>query len=169
LPMTGRSRKRRGDPQSAAGFGFDLGDAGFHHLFDKRIRERLVRGKLDGSFGEGVALQLVLKLFDDRGGGEQAAMVREGREPDEHAFVLDGGNFVADDFAGFGRSGGANGRANRIQSGAGGLGDAGKILVNRFWSRALGRTLGFRRRFAMAGFGFLHGAMLSKAGDTVHA
>jgi len=50
-----------------------------------------------------VGLQVVFKHVDDTAGGEDAAVVGEGGEPDDDFAVAEGGDFVADCFCGGGR------------------------------------------------------------------
>ena len=63
-------------------------------------------------------------------------MIGESGEPDDDFAVAEGGDFVADGFGGGLGKSGSNGGANFLQSGAGGLGDAGEVGVDGFWSGA---------------------------------
>ena len=131
---------------SAALFGDDLGEAGLDHFFDEGGGEGFVGGELDGAFGEGVGLQVALELFDDAGGGEEAAVVGEGREPDDDLAVSEGGDFIADGFGGGWREGGADGGADFLQGGMRGFGHGGEVGVDVFRSGAgSGRWTAFSR------------------------
>ena len=55
---------------SAQLFAFDLRDSRLHKFPDKRSRQRLVRGEVDGPFGGGEALEFLLERFDNRSRGE---------------------------------------------------------------------------------------------------
>jgi hypothetical protein len=51
---------------------------------------------MDRPFGCGKAPKFVLKRFDNRCSGEQAAVVRKRREPNQYPFVLERRNSIAD-------------------------------------------------------------------------
>ena len=74
---------------SAPFLAFDLRDPLLHQFLNKCSRQWLVRGEVDGPFGCGEALKFVLERFDNRGSGEQTAVVRKRCEPHQHSFVLD--------------------------------------------------------------------------------
>ena len=57
-------------------------------------------------------------------------MVSECGVPDQHFLVPECGNLVADDFGGFRRHHGADGRANLVECAAGGFRDGGKVVCN---------------------------------------
>jgi hypothetical protein len=130
-----------GTRDSAGFFGGDLGEAGFDHFLDEGGRKGLAGWELDGAFGEGVGLQVVLELFDYASGGEDAAMFGESGEPDDDFAMTEGGNFVADGFGGVRRQSGADGRADFLQGGASGFGDGGEVGIDIF------RTGGGSRRW----------------------
>lgn len=69
---------------------------------------------MDGAFGGVEALQFVFEGLNHRGPREQTAVIGKGGKPDEHAFVLEGGNAVADRLGGFARHGGANRGAHLV-------------------------------------------------------
>ncbi len=75
--------------RSAPFLAFVLRDPRLHQFLNKCSRQWLVRGEVDGPFGCGEALKFVLKRFDNRGSGEQTAVVRKRCEPHQHSFVLD--------------------------------------------------------------------------------
>ena len=85
---------------------------------------------MDGAFTGRIALQFVLEHRDDGRGGEQAAVVGECSKVDDVLFVLEGRDAVADGLDRFFRYDGADGGADVLQRGAGGLGDAGEIGVD---------------------------------------
>jgi len=117
-----------------APFGGDLGEAGFDDFSDEGGGEGPGGGELDGAFGDGEGLQVVLKHFYDAGGGEEAAVVFERGEPDDDFVVFERGHFIADGFGGSSREGGTNGGANFLQGGARGLGGRGEVGVDIFGS-----------------------------------
>jgi len=80
---------------------------------------------LDGAFGGGEGAQFALEGGDYGGAGEKAAVIGEGGEPDQRAAVPEGGDSVADNFAGLRRENGADGGADFLQQSAGRFGDAG--------------------------------------------
>src|SRR3989441_12278234 len=88
--------KSRGATRSAPFLAFDLRDPRLHQFLNKCSRQWLVRGGVDGPFGWGEALKFVLKRFDNRGRGEQTAVVRKRGEPHQHSFVLGRWNPIAD-------------------------------------------------------------------------
>ena len=67
--------------ESAAFLAFVLRDSRLYQPLNEGCWQWLVRGKVNGPFGCGEALELFLKRFDNRGSGEQTAVVRKGREP----------------------------------------------------------------------------------------
>lgn len=75
-----------------------LSDARFHQFLDQCDRQRLFDGEVDGPFGCGEVLKLGFELFDYGSGWEQAAVIGKRGEPDEHSFILECRNSVADDF-----------------------------------------------------------------------
>src|SRR5713226_4578452 len=136
---------------SAPFLAFDLCDPRLHQFLNKSSRQRLVRGEMDGPFGGGEAFKFVLKRFDNRGGGEQTAVVRKRGEPHQHALVLERRNPIADGLGSLRWHSGANRRANLAQGAAGGFRDTSEVFINVFRS-----ALAFRRRTATAGFHFFH-------------
>src|SRR5712692_1749851 len=130
---------------------FVLRDPRFHQFLDKCSRQWLVRGEVDGPFGCGEALKLVLKRFDNRGSGEQTAVVRKRGEPHQHSFVLECRNPIADGLGSLRWHSGSNRRANLVQGAAGGLRDTSKVFSKVLWSAIV-----FRRRTAIARFHFFH-------------
>lgn len=78
---------------------------------------------MDGSFGCAKAFQFGFELLDYRRRGKQAAVIGKGREPDEHALILECRYSVTDDFSRARRHNGADGRTHFVQSGAGRFGD----------------------------------------------
>ena len=82
--------------RSAPLLAFVLRDPRLHQFLNKCSRQWLIRGELDSPFGCGEALKFVLKRFDNRGSGEQTAVVRKRGEPHQHSFVLERRNPIAD-------------------------------------------------------------------------
>src|SRR5580704_159212 len=150
--------------RSAAFLVFDLCDSRLHHLLDQCGRQWLVRGKLDGPLGGGVARQFILKRFDHRARGEQTAVVGKRGEPHQHSLVLERGNPVADGLGSLRWRCGANRRANLSQGATRGFRNASKVFVH-----VLRTAARFRRRAAAAGFRFFHPAMLQEHPVQVHA
>src|SRR5713226_2173756 len=111
---------------------FLLRDPRLHQFLNKCSRQWLVRGKVDGPFGCGEALEFVLERLDHGRTREQTAMVRKRGEPYQHSFVLERRNPIADGLGGLGRRNGPNYRANPVQGAAGGLRDACEVFVDVF-------------------------------------
>lgn len=55
--------------------GSELGNPGFHNLFDKRDRKWLIQWEMNGAFGGGKGFQFVFEGFDHGGGGEETEVV----------------------------------------------------------------------------------------------
>src|SRR5712692_12088151 len=89
--------------RSAPFLAFVLRDPRLHQFLNKRSRQWLVRGEVDGPFGCGEALKFVLKCSDNRGSGEQTAVVRKRGKPDQHSFVLERRNPITDGLGSFRR------------------------------------------------------------------
>src|SRR5208337_5377592 len=118
-------------PRSTAPFlVLDLRDPRLHQPPNKSNRQWLVRGEANGPFGSGEALKLIPEHPEDRGGWEQAAVVRKRGEPHQHPLVPKRGNSIADDFSGFRWGCGPDGRADLRQGAARWLRDSGKVFVN---------------------------------------
>src|SRR6266851_3624555 len=130
---------------------FDLGDPRLYHFLDKRSRQRLVRGELDGPFGCGEALEFVLECLNHRGSREQTAMVRERGEPHQHSFVLERRNPIADGLGSLPRHSGPNRGAKLVQGAAGRFRDTSNIFADVFRSASA-----FPGRTAIARFHFFH-------------
>jgi hypothetical protein len=137
--------------RSAPFLAFVLRDPRLHKFLNKCSRQWLVRGEVDGPFGCGEALKFVLKRFDNRGSGEQTAVVRKRGEPHQHSFVLERRNPIADGLGSLRWHSGPNRRANLVQGAAGGFRDTSKVFINVFRS-----AVAFRRRTAIARFHFFH-------------
>src|SRR6266704_5741025 len=75
--------------RSALFLAFVLRDTRLHQFLNKCSRQWLVRGEVDGPFGCGEALEFILERFDNRGSGEQTAVLRKRGEPHQHSFVLE--------------------------------------------------------------------------------
>src|SRR5271166_327746 len=116
--------------RSATLLAFVLRDPCLHEFLDERSRQGLVRGELNGPFGGGEVLEFVLERFENRGGGEQTAVVRKGGEPHQYSFVLDCGNPVADGLGSLGWHGRPNRRAKLFQHAAGGFGHTSEVFIN---------------------------------------
>ena len=136
---------------SAPFLAFVLRHPRLHQFLNQRSREWLVRGEADGPFGCGEALKFVLKRFDNRGSGEQTAVVRKSGEPHQHSFVLDRRHPIADGFGSLRWHSGPNRHANLAQGAAGGFRDTSKVFINIFRS-----PVGFRHRTVTARFHFFH-------------
>lgn len=67
---------------------------------------------MNGAFGGGVALKIVLELFNDRRSGKEAVVISKSGVPDQDTSVLECRNLVADDLDGFRRNNGADGFPN---------------------------------------------------------
>src|SRR5258707_11381397 len=93
---------------------FDLRDPRLHHFLNKRSRQWLVGGELDGPFGFGEALKFALELLDHRRSREQTAVVRKCGEPHEHSFVLERRHPIADDLCSLAWRSGPNRSANLV-------------------------------------------------------
>src|SRR5690348_15557198 len=117
-----------------------LRDARLHHLLNERGGQRLVRGKLDGPLGRGVALEIALEFLDHRCRGEQTAVIRKRREPQQNTVVLDCRNPVADGFISLRRGRGPDCSTNLVERGAGGLRNTSKVLVHGFRSGPTSRS-----------------------------
>src|SRR3989442_8516437 len=144
--------------RSALFLAFDLRDPRLHQSLNECGRQRLVRGEVDGPFGCGEALKFVLKRFDNRGRGEQTAVVRKRGEPHQHSFVLERRNSIADGLGSLWWQSGPNRRAKFVQGVAGGFRDACEIFVH-----VLRDEVAFRARTAITGSRFFH------AGNTTRA
>src|SRR5437667_2977975 len=144
--------------QSIPLFAFARPEPGFHHFLNECSRHRLVRGEVDGSFGCGEASKVVLKRFDNRGRGEQTAVVRKRGEPHQHSFVLERRNSIADGLGSLWWQSGPNRRAKFVQGVAAGFRDACEIFVH-----VLRDEVAFRARTAITGSRFFH------AGNTTRA
>jgi hypothetical protein len=141
---------------SAPFFAFDLRNSRLHQFLNKGNRYWLVRREMDSPFGCGKALEIFPKRVNNRGRGEQTAVVRKRGEPHQHPLVLERGDPIADGLGSLRRHSGPNRRAHFDQGAVGGFRDTGKIFVNA--SRS---AVAFWRRPAIARFYFfLH------AGDT---
>src|SRR5271169_665495 len=99
---------------SAPFLAFDLRNPCFHQFPNKCCRQWLVIRELDGPFGRGEAVKFVLKRFDNRGSGEQTAVVRKRGEPHQHSFVLERRNPIAYGLGGLRWHSGLNGRAKLL-------------------------------------------------------
>src|SRR5579864_1320245 len=102
-------------------------------LLDECGRQRLVQRKVDRSFGGGETFQFLLKCADDRGSGEQTAVVRKRGKPHQHYSVSKGRNSITNDLGSFRRDSGPN---------------AARILSN-----ALRAGSGTRARYSLTFFG----------------
>ncbi len=136
---------------SAPFLAFDLRHPRLHQFLNKRSRQWLVRGEVDGPFGCGEALEFVLKRFDNRGGGEQTAVFRKSGEPHQHSFVLERRHPIANGFGSLRWHSGPNRHAHLAQGAAGRFRDTSKVFINVFRS-----PVGFRRRTVTARFHFFH-------------
>lgn len=88
---------------------------------------------MKGAFRGAVGLEFVRETIEHRGAErEEAAMILECGVRDEAALVAKRRNAVAEDFGRFRGNDGAHDGANFLESGARGLRNAGKILVNGF-------------------------------------
>jgi hypothetical protein len=137
--------------RSVPSLAFVLYDPRLHQFLDKRRRQWFVGRELDGAFGNREALKFFLEGLDHRRSREQTAMIGERGEPHQHAIVLEGRNPIADGLGSLRWNSGPDGRANHVQSAAGGFRDASKVLVHV--SRS---AVGFRCRTAIARFHFFH-------------
>lgn len=103
-------------------FAFEQCDAGFHDFLDESNGERLACGEVDGPFGGREGFPFFLEGFGHGGSGEQAAALREGRQPDQRSSIgFERRNLLADGLGGVGRPGWLNCCAHFVQGSAGGL------------------------------------------------
>src|SRR2546425_5846534 len=137
--------------RSALFLAFVLCDPRLHQFLNKRSRQWLVRGEVDGPFGCGEALEFILERFDNRGSGEQTAVVRKRGEPHQHSFVLERRHPIADGLGSLRWHDGPNRRAYLVQGAAGGFRDASEVFIDVFRS-----AVAFRRRTAIARVQFFH-------------
>ena len=139
----------------------ELGSAPFlvfalrHPLLDELLdecgRQRLVQRKVDRSFGGGETFQFLLKCADDRGSGEQTAVVRKRGKPHQHYSVSKGRNSITNDLGSFRRDSGPNRCAHFEQCATCGFRDARQVFLDVFRSAAASG-----RGTSIARFSFFH-------------
>jgi len=84
-----------------------------------------------GAVGGGIGFDVVAKVVEEGiAHHEEAAVPGERGEADEHPFVLEGGDAVADGLDSAGGNDGADDGAELFQAGAGGFRDRGEVIVD---------------------------------------
>jgi hypothetical protein len=134
--------------------GFALSDPRLDYSLDQGCRQWLVDREVDGSFGSGETMELILKHFNDRGRWKQTAVVCKSGKPHQNAcFVPEGRNAIADGLDGVLRHGGPNHTVHLDQLHASGGGSRSEVFRKIFWSGTC-----FLRRTATSGFRLFHGS-----------
>ena len=137
--------------RSAPFLAFVLRDPRLHQFLNKRRRQWLVRGEVDGPFGCGEALKFVLERLDHGRTRKQTAVLRKRGEPHQHSFVLERRHPIADGLGSLRWHSGPNRRAHLVQGAAGGFRNTSNVSIHVFRS-----AIAFRRRTAIARFHFFH-------------